>query len=215
MLLKIVTNCINTITSPKSSNPGYSLPNDRLQEMQESIKNILRTHEGDSNHSRDNIQPYTVYLLNLDENPWVFRVQKVNLLKIIIINADDDVNYCFYINDVNNKILKYVKIRRGWVINGPKGWRIRKDPAHNGQGKEHIHICKNDEFVVINFDGTRRHSDGKEVELPKKLWDWIKENMPYITLPKDRMLKVINRKIPDHDILVTVDLNLDKASLYL
>lgn len=112
--------------------------------------------------------------------------------------TDDDGNlfdYHFYI--------RYPKVRDGgWVVSPPKGYkRVRLDK----HGKEHIHIFKNGEYVVIYVDGTRRHGNGS-IKIPKKLYDWITKNFPYFDLPDDRVIHFRRMSIPKYDLHIIIDI---------
>jgi hypothetical protein len=77
----------------------------------------------------------------------------------------------------------------------------------NNAGQKHIHIYKNDELIVINQDGTRRHNDGTGVKIPNKLYDWIEENFPDFQLPDDGIVRYGHMDLPIYDSEIIIDFN--------
>jgi hypothetical protein len=117
-----------------------------------------------------------------------------------IIFIDNKIVYHFYGELRNYKYKKY---------------KIREDnaaPTHS-KSQKHIHIYKNDEWVVINQDGSRSHSDGGEIELPQKLFDFIKRKFPDWSFPEDRIIRIGNMPIPAIEINEIIKLKPSKTVL--
>lgn len=113
-------------------------------------------------------------------------------IRLSFVNMDEDHIYHLYIDKVI-----YLKLRDGWVISPPDWYRIRKDKSHSEKNQEHIHIYMNGELVVINKDGSKSHdSNGLPIKIPKKLYDWLKENFKDYIFSEDRMVRFSMMSIP-------------------
>lgn len=136
---------------------------------------------------------------------------KKERVHIEFVNIIDDngelVNYHFYVN--YSDISARIRIKRGGKIEPPpKGFkRARIDKP--SQGRKHIHIYKNDEYVSINDDGTKHHDKGKPITIPKKLYRWIKENFPDFNLPDNRIVQFnpMYKPMYEHTIIINIDNN--------
>ena len=129
----------------------------------------------------------------------------MSFIHIIFTLAEDEFDWHFY---VNTNLVSKLKIRKGgWVDNPPNRYRVRVDKPEPSQGKKHIHIYKNDEFVVITKDGERRHGGDDSITVPKKLYKWIKENFPDFNLPKDRVINYGSVILPANNPLIIFDVD--------
>lgn len=132
------------------------------------------------------------------------------IIRILFINFEESstVDCSLYVHqDVISSIVKYRE--GGWVINPPKGYRIRKDRADNQEtSQEHIHIYVNGQIVAINKDGSRHDRNGeKPIRLPNKIYEWIKKNLGGYPLPADKTIQLKVMPIPKFQISFTVDLD--------
>lgn len=73
-----------------------------------------------------------------------------------------------------------------WLKDPPKGWKIRRDrDTATGSGAYHYHCKSNDNGeYVVTATGTGSHDTTKGTELPRKLGDFLAEELN-IPLKKD------------------------------
>jgi len=147
-----------------------------------------------------------------------------NLLKTTIKSCDDiPLTYLMFVNvetDDNEEVVNFhlyiptsylipeLKVGNdGWVTNPPKRYRIRIDQPRNIPGEKHIHIYKNGEFIAINQSGTKRHGKGERVQIPRRLYDWIKKNLRDFNISNDRFIEFKNMDIPQIKNPIKIDVD--------
>lgn len=130
---------------------------------------------------------------------------QIQVLRLSFIGFDsgeegEGTSYHFYMHN------RLIAVIYGWVVNPPGGWRIRIDKPHLKTGKKHIHIYSNGELVAINQDGTQHDHKGESIPLPKRIYNWIKKNLPDFPLPDDGVIHFKHMLIPDYQASLTVDI---------
>ena len=98
-------------------------------------------------------------------------------------------------------------LKGGWIQPPPKGFKHARID-NNQQGKKHIHIYKNHEYIVINTDGTKHHDKDKPpIRISRQLYDWIQENFDDFNLPENRLIqfKLMLEK-PKYDYSIIFDI---------
>jgi len=86
-------------------------------------------------------------------------------------------------------------LMEGLTTNISKGYSIRKDPPHGGQGQTHFHVIRRDnELMAVNMDGTG-HDGSSGYTLPGVVANWLQKNVDGINIRQDRVIEMITARL--------------------
>lgn len=101
-------------------------------------------------------------------------------IAVFSLREEHDLRYVLVARGSDEGLLLHLTWGKGGhlVSGGPKGWRIRKDrDTATGSGEYHYHCHKDGDEYVVKHDGRGSHDTGPGTVLPKKLGDFLSEEL--------------------------------------